>query len=166
MTRDIRKNMKEGIDKKLQERIEEATAIHYMINLLDPALTTWEGKQVTKRLITKLQTLIPEDFYLYIHNTYGNRIELCMSRGTKKISVELCDCKDGKTLRMSYVREHNKYLYDQTERYEKATKAKEKVSEWVDEYLAIRQQVVDLKAKMKEYNCEYDIDWTDLRYTI
>lgn len=166
MTRDIKQDMKQGIDKKLQKRIEEATAVHYMINLLDPALATWEGKQVTKRLITKLKTLIPEDFYLCIHKTYSDKMVLVMSRGTKKINVVLCDTKEDKVLRMSYVREYNKYLYSQVERYEKATKAKENVDKWVDEYLAIRQQVVDLKGKMKEFNCEYDIDWPDLRYTI
>jgi len=166
MTLDIRKeDIRKKMENKIKEYMDNAQAEAYMINLLDPALSTWEGKQVTKRLITRLRLYIPEDFTLYIRNTYYG-IELYIGRGNKNMSVRLCENRKDKTLRMEYVRKENARLYGLLDLYKTYADGKEHLDEWLEEYMKIRKDVVDLKAKMHKYGCEYLIDWSDLRYTI
>lgn len=153
----------EDMKTKLKGYMDSAEATTYMIALLDPALASWNGKQVTKRIIPRLRTYINEDFRLWLRKTYSG-MELTMSKGTKTLNVILCSL-DNKTFNMDLFRQKHEYLYKQMEKYNKYAEATVKVNEWYEDYMTIRQDVIDLKAKMNQYECEYLIDWYDLRYT-
>jgi len=151
---DLKQQMKE----KLKNYMDSATAQAYMINLLDPALATWEGKLVTKRLMPRLRLYIPEDFYLNIVKSY-NGMEIRMSKGNKSLTLRLTESRTNKVLRMEYVRKYNKHWYDAKETYDRYAGALAHIDEWFEEYIKIRKGVIDLKADMNKYGCEYLLDF-------
>ena len=156
---------REELKTKLKEYMDNIEATTYMFNFLDPSLASWNGKLITKRLIDRLRLTISGDFNLYIRKGW-NGLELTMAKGNKTLTLRLSDGQKRQTLNMDYVRKQNERYYTQLDTYVKYRNAVEHTDEWFDEYMKIRQDVVALKNKMKEFECEYLIDWSDLRYTI
>lgn len=159
----FRTRIEQETEKKLKEYMDNCTAYAHMMNLLVPALATWAGKDVTKRLITRLRLYIPEEYYLYLKKGW-NGMELVISRGNKSITLALTPTTKDKILRMQFVRDKNKYYFTAKEEYDKYSKGKENLDKWIDRYLEICSKIRDLKKDMGECGCEYLLDF-DLRYT-
>ncbi len=156
---------KEVIIKNIKEYKDRAEATAFMFNLIEPTLIAWEGKQMNKRFITKLRSVIGSEYTVYLDvKTYTTRIELTIRRGNKALQVWAADKSNGKKFSMTEFKKNNGYLYNQSEKYQHYTEAEKHIDEWDEEYQKIVSNIKELKLKMKKYECEYLIDWSVLRF--
>jgi hypothetical protein len=156
---------KEYMDKKLKEYRDTIEASLYMYNMIEPFLMEWEGKQMNKRFVTKVQASIGNDYQVYLNrSSYSTRIELVVRRGNKVLNLIVADKKDGGRFYMLDFKEKNKYVLNQSEKYQKYVEAEQYLDEWNAEYQKIVQDINMLKKKMDEHECRYLIDWSELRY--
>jgi hypothetical protein len=155
-------HQKEQIVDKIQEYIKSLKADYFIYHTALPVLREWEGKQITKRLVTKMKTVFPEDFVIYLTMDfpYG---KLIFRKGRREKIFDLCVVPGNKTFDLTYFFDHNKE-YDYLDKIKKYEEGLRHIDEWIEKYETIVESVSGLKAEMKKYGCEYTIDWGELRF--
>ena len=145
-------NYKEYIEKSIDDRILLIKRNNDVMNKVMPILVKWEGKQVTKRLITKLEEELT-DFHFYLHKGYFY-YELGVSKGSFRMTINLCPI-DNKKFSMESFKEQNIYLLNISKDYDKLVEGKTHVTEWVEKIKKIKKMKEELEKEMGLFNCQY-----------
>lgn len=142
---------KEHYNKIILDKMVELKRNEDVINKVILVLNMWEGKQINKRLITKLEELVP-DFIFYLHKGY-TFWELSISRKSYNIRFYLCTHED-KKFSIDFFKTNN-YNLNNTEKYDKLIEARARINEWVDKLEYIEKMKDDLESEMATYDCQY-----------
>lgn len=153
---------REQMAEKIQEYIKNLKADYFIYHTALPVLRAWEGKQVTKRLVTKMKTVFPEDFVICLMMDFPHG-KLIFRKGKRQMTLYLCELPGNKTFDLTYFFNHNKE-YDYLGKIRDYEEGMNHIDEWIEKYEAITKTVAGLKEEMKKYCCEHTIDWGELRF--
>jgi len=150
----------ENMKKNITEYINNIKATSLIYSLTYPVLVEWEGKKITKRLVTKMLSVFSSDFHIYLKFEYGFT-KLIISKNERMVIFYIGDDRD-KIFYMNYFLENNKGYEGSEEKIQKFTEALENIEKWHTKLEKIHNDVTSLKKEMGEYDCKYIIEWDKL----
>lgn len=150
----------EQLQKELQETIDKGKEQASLLNNILTHLKPFEGKRITKRIVTHLQAQIPgyvfhlekKDFLEYYELTFwGGKTPY-----TSRFSIPLAPRKET-VFHIEHVQVSHYWFFD-TEQIRRLERAILLLPEWVSRRDSINKLQKDLKEEMRQFDCHYLFD--------